>query len=95
MNITKENLAGCIDHTLLKATATSEDIKKLCDEAKEYGFCSVSVNPRWVSLAAEQLINTNVKIGGVVSLPLGADKTKIKVAQAKEAICRRRTSPLR
>ena len=52
MTITDEKqLAGCIDHTLLKATATSEDIKKLCTEAKEYGFCAVSVNPRWVKLA--------------------------------------------
>jgi deoxyribose-phosphate aldolase len=79
-------LAGCIDHTLLSATATSEQIIQLCQEAKEYGFCAVSVNPRWVALAAEQLHDSKVKVGGVVSLPLGADLTKIKVAQAREAI---------
>ncbi|MHC4424165.1 MAG: deoxyribose-phosphate aldolase [Planctomycetota bacterium] len=84
--VEEKDLAGCIDHTLLKATATSEQIKQLCNEAKEYGFCAVSVNPRWVSLAAEQLHGSKVKVGGVVSLPLGADSTKIKVAQAKEVI---------
>jgi len=82
----EKQLAGCIDHTLLKATATSEQIKQLCREAKEYGFCAVSVNPRWVSLAAGQLHGSKVKVGGVVSLPLGADSTKIKVAQTREAI---------
>lgn len=82
----EKQLAACIDHTLLSATATSEQIKKLCEEAKSYGFCAVSINPRWVALAAEQLHGSKVKVGGVVSLPLGADTTKIKVAQTKEAI---------
>ena len=84
--ISKDELAGCIDHTLLGATATSEQIKQLCEEAKEYGFCAVSVNPRWVGLAADELDGCKVKVGGVVSLPLGADSTKIKVAQAGDAI---------
>jgi len=84
--IEEKKLAGCIDHTLLSATATSEQIKQLCTEAKDYGFCTVSVNPRWIVLAAEQLHGSKVKVGGVVSLPLGADTTKIKAAQAKEAI---------
>ncbi len=79
-------LAGCIDHTLLSATATSEQIKQLCEEAKTYGFHTVSVNPRWVALAVEELHGSKVAVGGVVSLPLGADSTKIKIAQAKEAI---------
>ncbi len=82
----EKQLAGCIDHTLLSATTTSEQIKQLCEEAKSYGFHAVSVNPRWVSLAAEQSQGSKVAVGGVVSLPLGADTTKIKVAQAKEAI---------
>jgi deoxyribose-phosphate aldolase len=82
----EKQLAACIDHTLLSATATSEQIKKLCEEAKNYGFCAVSVNPRWVALAAEQLHGSKVAVSGVVSLPLGADTTKIKVAQTKEAI---------
>ncbi|MCJ7729628.1 MAG: deoxyribose-phosphate aldolase [Sedimentisphaerales bacterium] len=82
----EKQLAGCIDHTLLNATATSEQIRQLCEEAKSYGFCAVSVNPRWVSLAAEQLYGSKVKVDGVVSLPLGADSTEIKVAQAKACI---------
>lgn len=87
MNIMDEKvLAGCIDHTLLSATATSEQIKQLCEEAKTYGFHTVSVNPRWVALAAEELHSSKVAVGGVVSLPLGADSTDIKVAQAREAI---------
>jgi deoxyribose-phosphate aldolase len=84
--ISDSELAGCIDHTLLEATATEEQIKQLCQEAKSYGFHTVCVNGRWVALAAEQLAGSKVAVGGVVSLPLGADSTKIKVAQAKEAI---------
>lgn len=87
MNITNEKeLAGYIDHTLLSATATSEQIRKLCQEAKDYGFCAVSINPRWVPLAAGELEHSNVRVDGVVSLPLGADSTKIKVASAMDAI---------
>jgi deoxyribose-phosphate aldolase len=82
----EKQLAGYIDHTLLSATATSEQIRQLCEEAKNYGFCAVSVNPRWVALAAEKLYGSKVKVGSVVSLPLGADSTKIKVAQTKDVI---------
>jgi deoxyribose-phosphate aldolase len=84
--ISEKQLAGCIDHTLLDATATSAQIEKLCDEADEFGFHSVCVNGRWVNFAAERLAKSRVAVGGVVSLPLGADSTKIKVAQAKDAI---------
>ncbi len=83
----EKQLAGCIDHTLLSATATEEQIKKLCQEAKSYGFCCVFVNPRWTSLVAEELKGTGVKTGGVVSFPMGADSTEIKVAAAKDVIC--------
>jgi len=87
VTITEEKqLAGCIDHTLLSATATSEQIKQLCEEAKSYGFYAVSVNPRWVALAAEELSSSKVKVDSVVSLPVGADSTKIKAAAAKDAI---------
>ena len=84
--ISEKELAGCIDHTLLDAAATKERIEQLCEEAKSYGFHTVCVNPRWLALAAERLHNTKVKVGGVVSLPLGGDTTKIKVAQTREAI---------
>ena len=86
MTITLEQLAGCIEHTLLSATATKEQIKQLCRQAKDYGFHSVCVNGRWISWAAEMLLGSNVAVGSVVSLPLGADSTKIKVAQAKDAV---------
>jgi deoxyribose-phosphate aldolase len=82
----EKGLVSCIDHTLLSATATSEQIKQLCEEAQTYGFHAVSVNPRWVGFAADQSQGSKVAVGGVVSLPLGADTTKIKVAQTKEAI---------
>jgi deoxyribose-phosphate aldolase len=84
--ITEKDLAGRIDHTLLKAEATQEQIVRLCDEAKEYGFCAVCVNGRWVSLAADRLQGTGVKVAAVAGFPLGADTTEIKVVQAKEAI---------
>lgn len=84
--ISDRQLAGIIDHTLLDATATKEQIKQLCQEAIIFGFHAVCVNPRWVPLVAEQLYNTRVKVGSVVSLPLGADSTKIKAAQAQDAI---------
>ena len=84
--ISDKELAGCIDHTLLDATATKEQIEQLCQEALDFGFHTVCVNGRWVALAAELLAGSKVAVGGVVSLPLGADSTKIKVAQAKEAM---------
>lgn len=82
----EKQLAGCIDQTLLDTTATKENIKRLCEEAKSYEFHTVCVNGRWVSLAAELLAGSKVAVGGVVSLPLGADTTKVKVAQAKDAV---------
>ena len=81
-----KELAGCIDHTLLEATATREQIEQLCWEAKEYGFHTVCVNGRWLPLVADLLAGSTVAVGGVVSLPLGANSTKVKVAQAKNAI---------
>jgi deoxyribose-phosphate aldolase len=84
--ISNEELAGCIDHTLLDATATKEQVVQLCREAKDYGFHAICVNGRWIALAAELLAGSKVAVDGVVSLPLGANSTKIKVAQAREAI---------
>ena len=84
--ITDKELAGLIDHTLLEASVSESQIKELCAEAVDYGFYSVCVSPRWVSLAAEQLEGTGVKVGSVVSFPLGADTTKIKAAQAHDGI---------
>jgi deoxyribose-phosphate aldolase len=85
-NITEKELAGYIDHTLLDATATREQIEQKCRQAIDYGFHTVCVNGRWVPLVAELLAGSKVAVGGVVSLPLGADSTKIKAAQARDAI---------
>jgi len=82
----EKKLAGCIDHTLLDAAATTKDIERMCDEAIEFGFHTICVNSRWLGLVADRLHDTNVKTGGVVSLPLGADCTKVKIYQTKEAI---------
>lgn len=83
---TKQQLAGMIDHTLLRATATQSDIEAHCAEAIEYGFCSVCVLGRWVSTAADILKKTPIKIDAVAGFPFGADTTATKVADAKEMI---------
>jgi len=75
-----------IDHTLLSATAKISDIKKLCDEAKQYSFKAVCVNPCYVRLAKEQLKGSNVLVATVVGFPLGANTFDIKKAEALEAI---------
>ena len=75
-----------IDHTILKATATKEDVKKLCDEAKKYGFYSVCVNGANVEYAFNQVKDSDVKVAAVVGFPLGAMATDVKVFEAKKAI---------
>lgn len=75
-----------IDHTLLKADATKQQIVKLCEEAKEYDFASVCVNPSWCELASEILKGTDVKTCVVVGFPLGSMTTDAKVAETKDAI---------
>lgn len=72
-----------IDHTILKANATPEDIKTLCAEAKEHHFYAVCVNGCYVELASTLLKNTQVKVAAVVGFPLGANSTNAKVAEAK------------
>lgn len=80
------NLAGMIDHTLLRADATRSEITKLTEEAKKYEFASVCVNPTWVAYSAEQLSGTQVKVCTVIGFPLGATITTVKAFEAKEAI---------
>lgn len=75
-----------IDHTLLKPTATNLDIIELCKEAIAHEFFSVCVNSCYVSLAKEQLKNTNVKVCSVIGFPLGAASTQAKVDEAKTAL---------
>ncbi|MGF7032735.1 deoxyribose-phosphate aldolase [Paenibacillus mucilaginosus] len=80
------NLAGMIDHTLLKADATQAEITKLTEEAKKYTFASVCVNPTWVAYAAEQLAGTEVKVCTVIGFPLGASTPAVKAFEAADAI---------
>lgn len=67
----EKRLAGCIDHTLLDATATTEDIERMCDEAIEFGFHTVCVNGRWLGLVADRLHGTDVKTGGDLLFAIG------------------------
>ncbi len=75
-----------IDHTLLASDATESQIKKICDEAKEYHFASVCVNPSWVSFCAKELKGTDTKVCTVIGFPLGATTTKSKEEELKQAI---------
>ncbi len=75
-----------IDHTLLKPDATKDSIIKLCEEAKQYNFMSVCVNPYYVRLCAEELKDSNVKVCTVIGFPLGANTTLVKVEETKQAI---------
>lgn len=75
-----------IDHTLLKADASANDIKKLCFEAKEYNFMSVCINPSFIKLAKEELKNSSVLVCTVIGFPLGANTTEVKVFEAEDAV---------
>ena len=75
-----------IDHTLLKQDAQPEQIIKLCEEAKQFDFMSVCVNPAYVPLAAECLKGSNVKVCTVIGFPLGMNLTKTKIEEAALAI---------
>ena len=80
------NYNKLIDHTLLKQDATPEQIIKLCQEAKEYDFMSVCVNPAYVPLAAKCLEGNDVKVCTVIGFPLGMNLTKTKVEEAVQAV---------
>ncbi len=79
-------LASYIDHTLLKANATQEEIGKLCEEAKKYKFVSVCVNPAYVSLCSQLLRGSGVKVCTVIGFPLGATTPTVKAIEARDAI---------
>ncbi|MFV8838914.1 deoxyribose-phosphate aldolase [Salinimicrobium soli] len=75
-----------IDHTILKATATEDDILELCKEAREYSFFSVCVNSCYVPLAKKNLEGSDVKVCAVVGFPLGAMSTEAKVFETEQAL---------
>lgn len=81
-----ENLAGYIEHTLLKQDATEQDFINLFDEAKKYHFYGVCVHPAYVKSAAAYLKGSGVKVVSVVGFPLGANLPEVKAIEAKKAI---------
>ncbi|MGV2525894.1 UNVERIFIED_CONTAM: deoxyribose-phosphate aldolase [Bacillus thuringiensis] len=80
------HIAKLIDHTILKANTTKEDVMKVIEEAKEYKFASVCINPTWVKLAAEELAGHGVDVCTVIGFPLGASTTETKAFETKDAI---------
>lgn len=84
--MTKQELANMMDHTLLKAFATSKDIEKICKEAIDIGAASVCVNPVNVPLAAALLKDSSVKTCTVIGFPLGANTSETKAFETKNAI---------
>lgn len=81
-----KDIAKFIDHTLLKPEATPTEIEKLCNEAKEYHFAAVCVNPPYVKQCAQILRGTDVDVAAVVGFPLGAHTTETKVFETKQAV---------
>jgi deoxyribose-phosphate aldolase len=81
-----ESIASIIDHTLLKPDATQMQIVRLCEEALDFGFASVCINPVWVALAAEKLNGSPVKVCTVIGFPLGASTIAAKRFEALDAI---------
>jgi deoxyribose-phosphate aldolase len=79
-------IAAMIDHTLLKADATRQQIETLCQEAKDYKFFSVCVNPTWVRTCRDLLTGSGVKVCTVIGFPLGATTSETKAFETRNAI---------
>jgi deoxyribose-phosphate aldolase len=80
------DIAPMIDHSLLVATATPEDVTRWCAEAERYNFAAVCIHPRYVRLAAELLNNKRVKVCTVIGFPTGATTSAVKLYEAQEAV---------
>lgn len=83
-----EDLAGAVEHTLLKAQAGQADIRRHCADARKYGFAAVVVNPCWVPLALAELGGSGIGVICVVGYPLGANSSETKAAEAAQAVAR-------
>ncbi len=83
---TAHDWASLIDHTLLKPEASEADIRKLCEEAAQFGFASVCVNPAWVKKASGFLKGSGVPVCTVIGFPLGATLPDVKAFEARRAI---------
>ena len=86
MSMERSNVARLIDHTLLKPEATQAQIAHLCDEAIEYGFAAVCINPVFVRFAARRLEGSGIAVCNVIGFPLGATTTAAKVFETQRAI---------
>ena len=84
--ITAQELAGYIDHTLLKPGATKEQFTQLCEEAVQYKFKSVCVNSSWVPFVTKKLRGSSIKVCSVIGFPLGEMATRSKAFEARNAI---------
>ncbi|GIV15954.1 MAG: deoxyribose-phosphate aldolase [Armatimonadota bacterium] len=82
----REELAQRIDHTLLRPTSTHADIDRLCNEALQYRFASVCIQPCWVERAVRHLTGSGVAVGTVVGFPLGANMPSVKLYEAEQAL---------
>jgi len=85
-NEASKSIAGMIDHTLLKANATQEEIGKLCEEARKYRFASVCVNPGYVAMSSRLLRGSGVMVCTVIGFPLGSTTPTVKAIEARDAI---------
>ena len=85
-NWTRSSLAKTIDHTVLKAIATEQQVVELCAEARANNFASVCVNPCWVPLCARELAGSKVMVCTVIGFPLGANSSAIKAEEATQAV---------
>jgi len=84
--VTRDQLAKMIDHTLLRAYATQEDINELCDEARLHEFAAVAINPAWVGYCARRLQGSSVAVAAAIGFPLGATSSAVKVYETREAV---------
>lgn len=85
-SLTPEDLAAKIDHTLLKPEAGPAAVEQWCEEAMKYGFITVCVFPCYVKKATEKLAHYPTRVGSVVGFPFGTSHSKIKVAEAQQAV---------
>lgn len=85
---TQKSLAAVIDHTILKPETTPDQVKTICEEAKQYQFASVCVNSCYIPLVVRELGNSSVKACSVVGFPLGAMASEAKAAETKWVVFR-------
>lgn len=83
--ISQSDLANAIEQTLLRPTATRQEILAFLDEARRYRFFAAVVQPFWVALAAEEMASTGIRVGTAIGFPLGATTTEVKAFEAREA----------